>query len=113
MAAESYNENYTNETQYKNITLVDVPEIKTKPGDVIIALSGQQNTGKTTTFNALTGLNQHTGNWPGLTVDTAQGRYEYHGKGYVMVDLPRTNSHLTATHEETNDASIENYDGAA
>ncbi len=103
---ETYTKEYSSEKKYKNINLVDVPEIKTKTGDKIIALSGQQNTGKTTTFNALTGLNQHTGNWPGLTVDTAEGRYEYHDQGYVMVDLPGTYSLLTATHEETIAASF-------
>ncbi len=89
------------------IRIYDVPEVKlAKPGDSIIALSGQQNTGKTTTFNALTGLNQHTGNWPGLTVDTAEGRYVYKDRGYVMVDLPGTYSLLTATSEEEIAASF-------
>ncbi len=88
------------------INLVEVPEIKTKEGDIIIALSGQQNTGKTTLFNALTGLHQHTGNWPGLTVDTANGHYDFEGQGYTVVDLPGTYSLLTASHEETIAASF-------
>ncbi len=88
------------------VELLDVPEIKTKEGDKIIALSGQQNTGKTTLFNSLTGLRQHTGNWPGLTVDTASGHYEHEGAGYTVVDLPGTYSLLTASHEETIAASF-------
>ncbi len=96
------------ETQaQRDITILDVPEVKTaKPGDRIIALSGQQNTGKTTLFNALTGMNQHTGNWPGLTVDIAEGRYMFQKKGYVCVDLPGTYSLLTATQEEDIAASF-------
>ncbi len=95
-----------NDTNAEGINLIEVPEIKTKPGDIIIALSGQQNTGKTTLFNALTGLHQHTGNWPGLTVDTANGHYDYNGQGYTVVDLPGTYSLLTASHEETIAASF-------
>ncbi len=90
-----------------DIKIYEVPDIKlAKPGDHIIALSGQQNTGKSTTFNALTGMNQHTGNWPGLTVDTAEGHYNYKDQGYVMVDLPGTYSLLTATSEEEIAASF-------
>ncbi len=95
------NEKFSNE-----LNLIEVPEIKTQPGDIIIALSGQQNTGKTTLFNAMTGLHQHTGNWPGLTVDTAEGHYDFSGQGYTVVDLPGTYSLLTATHEETIAASF-------
>ncbi len=90
----------------KEINLVEVPEIKTREGDIIIALSGQQNTGKTTLFNALTGMHQHTGNWPGLTVDTANGHFEHKGQGYTIVDLPGTYSLLTSSHEETIAASF-------
>ncbi len=88
------------------INLIEVPEIKTQEGDIVIALSGQQNTGKTTLFNALTGLHQHTGNWPGLTVDTANGHFEHKGQGFTVVDLPGTYSLLTASHEETIAASF-------
>jgi len=45
--------------------------------DIVIALAGNPNTGKSTVFNSLTGLNQHTGNWPGKTVTNAQGKYIY------------------------------------
>ncbi len=89
-----------------NLNFVDVPTITTKPGDYLIALSGQQNTGKTTTFNALTGMHQHTGNWPGLTVELAQGRFSYKDQGYTIVDLPGTYSLFTASHDETISASF-------
>jgi len=69
-------------------------------GAVIVALAGNPNTGKSTIFNALTGLNQHTGNWPGKTVLKAQGTYIFHGKKYVMVDLPGTYSLQAGSAEE-------------
>lgn len=58
----------------------------------LIALVGNPNVGKSTLFNALTGLKQHTGNWPGKTVDLAVGQYIYKGKEYELVDLPGTYS---------------------
>lgn len=60
--------------------------------DTVIALAGNPNTGKSTIFNNLTGLKQHTGNWPGKTVTNAQGKYKYDDKNYVLVDLPGTYS---------------------
>src|SRR6188768_2184239 len=56
--------------------------------DYVVALAGNPNTGKSTVFNALTGLRQHTGNWPGKTVTRAEGAFEYSGKRYKIVDLP-------------------------
>ncbi|MBM4182969.1 MAG: ferrous iron transport protein B [Gemmatimonadetes bacterium] len=60
--------------------------------DTLIALAGNPNTGKSTVFNALTGLRQHTGNWPGKTVVRAEGAFEHAGKRVKIVDLPGTYS---------------------
>src|SRR3989339_2138794 len=67
----------------------------------VIALAGNPNTGKSTVFNYLTGLKQHTGNWPGKTVTRAEGGFEYNEKKFKLVDLPGTYSLLsTSTDEE-------------
>jgi len=66
----------------------------------IVTLAGNPNTGKSTVFNSLTGLNQHTGNWPGKTVATAMGVYEYKGIKFLLVDLPGTYSLLSNSVEE-------------
>ena len=66
----------------------------------MVALVGNPNVGKSTIFNALTGLHQHTGNWPGKTVEVAQGTYRYKGREYVLVDLPGTYSLLSQSEEE-------------
>ncbi len=73
-----------------------------KPGGrhFIVALAGNPNTGKSTVFNSLTGLRQHTGNWPGKTVAVARGSYTYGGVEFVVVDLPGTYSLLTVSEEE-------------
>ncbi len=68
--------------------------------DFVIALAGNPNTGKSTTFNALTGLKQHTGNWPGKTVTRAEGGFEYGGQRYKIVDLPGTYSLLATSPDE-------------
>ncbi len=62
------------------------------PEDIIIALAGNPNTGKSTVFNGLTGLRQHTGNWPGKTVSNARGKFTHKGQKYTLVDLPGTYS---------------------
>ena len=69
--------------------------------DFVVALAGNPNTGKSTVFNNLTGLKQHTGNWPGKTVTRAEGGFEFSGNKYKLVDLPGTYSLLsTSTDEE-------------
>jgi len=69
--------------------------------DYVIALAGNPNTGKSTVFNALTGLHQHTGNWPGKTVARAEGAFSFGEKKFRIVDLPGTYSLLsTSTDEE-------------
>ncbi|MHB8157503.1 MAG: FeoB small GTPase domain-containing protein, partial [Desulfocucumaceae bacterium] len=68
--------------------------------DFVIALAGNPNTGKSTVFNALTGLNQHTGNWSGKTVTRAEGIYIFRGLPFKLVDLPGTYSLLANSVEE-------------
>lgn len=68
--------------------------------EFIIALAGNPNVGKSTVFNALTGLNQHTGNWPGKTVTNARGHYIYKDKKFLLMDLPGTYSLLANSVEE-------------
>jgi Fe2+ transport system protein B len=69
--------------------------------DYVVGLAGNPNTGKSTVFNALTGLRQHTGNWPGKTVSRAEGGFAYGEKRFKIVDLPGTYSLLsTSTDEE-------------
>lgn len=68
--------------------------------DRVVALAGNPNTGKSTLFNALTGLKQHTGNWPGKTVTRAEGGYQFNNVRYKLVDLPGTYSLLSASQDE-------------
>lgn len=68
--------------------------------DRVVALAGNPNTGKSSIFNALTGLRQHTGNWPGKTVTRAEGGFEFNGVRYKLVDLPGTYSLLSASEDE-------------
>ncbi len=67
--------------------------------ETVIALLGQPNSGKSTLFNALTGLKQHVGNWPGKTVEKKEGTFEHNGKKYLVADLPGTYS-LSANSDE-------------
>lgn len=68
--------------------------------DYVVALAGNPNVGKSTVFNALTGLRQHTGNWPGKTVTRAEGGFDYAGHRYKIVDLPGTYSLLATSLDE-------------
>lgn len=68
--------------------------------DRVVALAGNPNTGKSTLFNSLTGLKQHTGNWPGKTVSRAEGGYQFNNVRYKLVDLPGTYSLLSASQDE-------------
>jgi ferrous iron transport protein B len=68
--------------------------------DYAVALAGNPNTGKSTVFNALTGLRQHTGNWPGKTVARAEGGFIYGDHRYKLVDLPGTYSLLATSMDE-------------
>lgn len=68
--------------------------------DYVVALAGNPNTGKSTVFNALTGLRQHTGNWPGKTVTRAEGGFSFGSARYKLVDLPGTYSLLSTSLDE-------------
>lgn len=74
--------------------------LRTDNMDFVVALAGNPNTGKSTVFNALTGLRQHTGNWPGKTVVRAEGAFEYNAKKFKLVDLPGTYSLLSTSQDE-------------
>ena len=66
----------------------------------VIALAGNPNVGKSTVFNALTGLHQHTGNWSGKTVSNAKGFFSDGNYNYILVDIPGTYSLLASSYEE-------------
>ena len=74
--------------------------IKIRNWDYTIALAGNPNTGKSTIFNQLTGLNQHVGNWAGKTVSRAEGAFNYNDKKFKLVDLPGTYSLLSTSVDE-------------
>lgn len=74
--------------------------IKQTPDDIVVAIAGNPNVGKSTLFNSLTGLNQHTGNWPGKTVINAQGYCSTKDNSYVLIDIPGTYSLMAHSAEE-------------
>ena len=84
----------------KTKSLKDMFDIEKKEDQYVIALAGNPNTGKSTVFNYLTGLKQHTGNWPGKTVATARGDFKYKDKDYSLIDLPGTYSLFALSQEE-------------
>lgn len=67
---------------------------------MVVALAGNPNVGKSTIFNGITGLKQHTANWPGVTVESASGEFSLDGKTCILVDLPGTYSLNTHSKEE-------------
>ncbi|PKM90870.1 MAG: ferrous iron transport protein B [Firmicutes bacterium HGW-Firmicutes-12] len=82
-------------------SLKEMFEVKKESSDdIVIALAGNPNTGKSTVFNSLTGLKQHTGNWPGKTVTNAQGSYYHKNQKHIVVDLPGTYSLFANSAEE-------------
>lgn len=78
----------------------DIRVVKSSPDDKVIVIAGNPNVGKSTVFNGLTGLHQHTGNWPGKTVSIAQGSCRGDKFSYVLVDVPGTYSLLAHSAEE-------------
>jgi Fe2+ transport system protein B len=68
--------------------------------DYVVALAGNPNVGKSTVFNALTGLRQHTGNWPGKTVSRAEGGFPFGDRRYKIIDLPGNYSLLSTSYDE-------------
>lgn len=84
----------------QNNAMTDLYRIEREEGQHVIALAGNPNTGKSTVFNALTGLHQHTGNWPGKTVVNARGEFTQDGKENILVDLPGTYSLFASSVEE-------------
>lgn len=89
----------TNSSTGSNLLNKNFEELR-KKSSYTIALAGNPNVGKSTIFNALTGLNQHTGNWPGKTVASAHGIYTYNKKDFLIVDLPGTYSLMSNSQEE-------------
>ena len=78
----------------------DLLILKRNEDDKIIAVAGNPNVGKSTLFNALTGMKQHTGNWPGKTVSNAKGYLKTKAREYVLVDIPGTYSLFSHSKEE-------------
>lgn len=74
--------------------------LKTSEDDIIAALAGNPNVGKSTVFNRLTGMKQHTGNWPGKTVSSASGEVNFKGRRIILVDIPGTYSLMAHSPEE-------------
>lgn len=88
-------------TRHTTVNKISQPDSVNSPDTgYLAALAGNPNTGKSTLFNALTGLKQHTGNWPGKTVVQARGNYRHEGKLVTLVDLPGAYSLWASSPEE-------------
>lgn len=81
-------------------SLNNMNKISKNSDEFLVALAGNPNVGKSTVFNFLTGLRQHTGNWAGKTVSSAIGRCEYDGEKYLIADIPGTYSLAANSAEE-------------
>jgi len=90
----------TNQSTGSNALDKDLNIDRTSIDRKIIALAGNPNVGKSTVFNNLTGLNQHTGNWPGKTVTNATGKCIHKNKEFILVDIPGTYSLMANSVEE-------------
>lgn len=75
-------------------------EMQDEEYDYIIAIAGNPNVGKSTIFNSLTGMHQHTGNWPGKTVENSRGICKVKDKSFLLVDIPGTYSIMSNSEEE-------------
>lgn len=89
----------TNTSTGNSVLNKDVQILKDE-SDFVVGLVGNPNVGKSSVFNGLTGLHQHTGNWPGKTIENSYGTYQYEDKQYLLVDLPGTYSLDSYSKEE-------------
>ncbi len=90
----------TNKSVGKGAIDTELDIQKRAPNEYIVALAGNPNVGKSTIFNGLTGMNQHTGNWPGKTVASAKGYAKSKNNSYIIVDLPGAYSLMAHSPEE-------------
>ncbi|NSW90084.1 MAG: ferrous iron transport protein B [Firmicutes bacterium] len=90
----------TSQSTGTRILAQELKIVRTTPHERVITLAGNPNVGKSTVFNNLTGLKQHTGNWPGKTVTNAQGKCKHKDRDFIFVDLPGTYSLMANSVEE-------------